>query len=88
MNHLFKPLNDPTRRAILEMLKEGDLNAGEIADRFHMSKPSISHHLDLLKQAALVIAVKDGQFINYSLNTTMMDEVLKWVVQFTKIKRK
>ena len=88
MNHLFKALNDPTRRAILEMLKEGDLNAGEIADRFHMSKPSISHHLDLLKQAALVIAVKDGQFINYSLNTTMMDEVLKWVVQFTKIKRK
>jgi len=88
VNHLFKPLNDPTRRAILEMLKEGDLNAGEIADRFHMSKPSISHHLDLLKQAALVIAVKDGQFINYSLNTTMMDEVLKWVVQFTKIKRK
>lgn len=88
MNHLFKALNDPTRRAILEMLKEGDLNAGEIADRFHMSKPSISHHLDLLKQAALVIAVKDGQFINYSLNTTVMDEVLKWVVQFTKIKKK
>ena len=77
MNNLFKALNDPTRRAILEMLKGGNLNAGEIADRFNMTKPSISHHLDLLKQAELVIAVKDGQFIVYSLNTTVMDEVLK-----------
>jgi len=88
LNHLFKALNDPTRRAILEMLKEGDMNAGEIADRFQMTKPSISHHLDLLKQAELVVAVKEGQFINYSLNTTVMDEVLKWVVQFTKTKKK
>jgi DNA-binding transcriptional ArsR family regulator len=53
-----------------------------------MTKPSISHHLDLLKQAELVVAVKEGQFINYSLNTTVMDEVLKWVVQFTKTKKK
>jgi DNA-binding transcriptional ArsR family regulator len=88
VNILFKALNDPTRRAILEMLKGGNLNAGEIADRFNMTKPSISHHLDLLKQAELVIAVKDGQFIVYSLNTTVMDEVLKWVVQFTKTKKK
>ena len=49
MNTLFKALNDPTRREILEMLKEGDLTAGQIADKFHISKPSISHHLDLLK---------------------------------------
>lgn len=88
MNNLFKALNDPTRRSILEMLKGGNLNAGEIAERFNMTKPSISHHLDLLKQAELVIAVKEGQFIVYSLNTTVMDEVLKWVVQFTKTKKK
>jgi DNA-binding transcriptional ArsR family regulator len=88
LNTLFKALNDPTRREILEMLKDGDLTAGEIADRFHISKPSISHHLDLLRQAELVTSVKEGQFIYYSLNTTVMDEMLKWFVQFTKTKKK
>jgi DNA-binding transcriptional ArsR family regulator len=88
VNALFKALNDPTRREILELLKDGDLTAGEIADRFHISKPSISHHLDLLKQAELVTAVKEGQFIYYSLNTTVMDEMLKWMLQFTKTKKK
>ncbi len=88
MNALFKALNDSTRREILEMLKEGDLTAGDIADKFNISKPSISHHLDLLKQADLVTSVKEGQFIYYSLNTTVMDEMLKWFIQFTKIKKK
>lgn len=88
MNLLFKALNDATRREILELLKNGDLTAGEIADSFHISKPSISHHLDLLKQAELVIAVKQGQFITYSLNTTVMDEMLKWFLKFTKTKKK
>ena len=88
MNTLFKALNDQTRREILEMLKDGDLTAGEIADKFNISKPSISHHLDLLRQAGLVTSVKEGQFIYYSLNTTVMDEMLKWFVQFTKTKKK
>ena len=88
MNALFKALNDPTRREILEILKDGDLTAGEIADKFNISKPSISHHLDLLKQAELVGSVKEGQFIYYSLNTTVMDEMLKWFIQFTKTKKK
>lgn len=88
MNLLFKALNDQTRREILELLKDGDLTAGEIADRFHISKPSISHHLDLLKQAELVTSVKEGQFVYYSLNTTVMDEVLKWIIQFSKNKKK
>lgn len=87
MNALFKALNDPTRREILEMLKEGDMTAGEIADRFSISKPSISHHLDLLRQADLVSSAKEGQFIYYSLNTTVMDEMLKWFLQFTKNKK-
>jgi ArsR family transcriptional regulator len=87
MNLLFKALNDATRREILELLKDGDKNAGEIADRFSISKPSISHHLDLLKQAGLVEAVKQGQFVSYSLNTTVVDEIAKWFVQF-KAKRK
>lgn len=87
MNLLFKALNDPTRREILELLKEKDLTAGEIADRFNISKPSISHHLDLLKQAGLVVAVKEGQYITYSLNTTVMDEMLKWMLQFKTTKK-
>ena len=82
MNLLFKALNDPTRREILELLKEKDLTAGEIADKFDISKPSISHHLDLLRQAGLVVSVKEGQFITYSINTTVLDEMLKWLLQF------
>jgi ArsR family transcriptional regulator len=84
LNIIFKALNDPTRREILELLKKKDMTAGEIADQFHISKPSISHHLDLLKRAELVVAVKEGQFIFYSINTTVMDEMLKWILQFKK----
>ena len=87
MNALFKALNDATRREILELLKKSDLTAGEIADRFRISKPSISHHLDLLKQAGLVEALKEGQYIYYSLNTTVLDEMVKWFIQF-KTKKK
>ena len=86
MNSLFKALNDPTRREILELLKEKDLTAGEIADQFNISKPSISHHLDLLRQAGLVVSVKEGQFIYYSLNTTVMDDMLKWIMSLQKPK--
>lgn len=82
MNNFFRALNDNTRREILEMLKEGDMTAGDIADRFDMTKPSISHHLDLLKQADLVVSVKKGQFIYYSLNMTVMDEIMSWFMQF------
>lgn len=87
MNLLFKALNDETRRQILELLKAGDKTAGEIADGFNISKPSISHHLDMLKQAGLVESVKAGQFIYYSLNTTVLDEIAKWFIQF-KTKKK
>jgi DNA-binding transcriptional ArsR family regulator len=87
MNSVFKALNDPTRRQILEMLQEKDLTAGEIAEQFDMSWPSISHHLDLLKQAKLVMAEKDGQYIYYSLNTTVVDDILKWLMQFKHKKK-
>lgn len=78
INVTFKALNDPTRRQILEMLRDQDLNAGEIADAFSISKPSISHHLDILKQAGLVADRREGQFIVYSLNTTVIDEIIGW----------
>ena len=87
MNIVFKALNDPTRREILELLHEKDLTAGEIAERFHISWPSISHHLDVLKQARLVVAEKEGQFVYYSLNTTVVDEIMKWFLRF-KTKKK
>ncbi|HEY8955631.1 autorepressor SdpR family transcription factor [Chitinophaga sp.] len=83
MNNVFKALNDKTRRDILELLKKEDLTAGQIAEHFNFSRPTISHHLDLLKQAELITSVKKGQFIFYSLNTTVMDELLKWMLQFT-----
>lgn len=82
MNTLFKALNDPTRRAILELLRERPLTAGEIADHFSFSKPTISHHLDLLRQADLVTSDKQGQFVTYTLNMTVMDELLGWLLQF------
>ncbi len=87
MNILFKALNDQTRREILELLQEKDMTAGEIAENFHMSFPSISHHLDLLKQAKLVIAEKEGQYVSYSLNTTVVDEIMKWFLQFKSKKK-
>jgi DNA-binding transcriptional ArsR family regulator len=87
VNILFKALNDQTRREILEMLRTGDKTAGEIADQFHISKPSISHHLDILRQAGLVESIKQGQYIYYSLNITMVDEIVKWFMQF-KTKKK
>ncbi|MFZ9388345.1 MAG: autorepressor SdpR family transcription factor [Chitinophagaceae bacterium] len=87
MNIVFKALNDPTRREILQLLQERDMTAGEIVEKFNISGPSISHHLDLLKQAKLVLAEKEGQFIYYSLNTTVVDEILKWFLQFKSKKK-
>ncbi|WP_348824547.1 autorepressor SdpR family transcription factor [Flavobacterium aestuarii] len=84
MNDIFKALNDATRREILELLKTKSLSAGEIADQFNMSKPSISHHLDILKRADLITAEKSGQFIYYSINTTIMEDVLQWILTFKK----
>ena len=88
MDKLFKALNDPTRREILVLLRKKDMNAGEIAGQFKISKPSISHHLDLLKQADLVLAEKNGQFVNYSLNTSVLDECLAWLVELKNKKNK
>ena len=80
MNSLFKALNDETRRHILELLKEKDMNAGEIAAKFNISKPSISHHLDILKRADLITGEKKGQFVEYSLNTSILEDVLNWII--------
>lgn len=72
---VFKALADPTRRQILSRLKAGPLSAGEIAEGCDMTKPSVSHHLTLLKSAGLVDCTKNGQFLIYSLNLSVFEEV-------------
>jgi DNA-binding transcriptional ArsR family regulator len=79
LNEAFKALADPTRRQILKLLRDRNMTAGEIADQFQISKPSISHHLNLLKQAGLVSDERQGQNMVYSLHTTVMEDVLSWM---------
>ncbi len=80
MDDIFKALRDPTRRQILQLLRSGTLTAGEIAQEFAMSKPSISHHLDQLKRADLIAVERRGQFLYYTLNTTVVEDLLRWVI--------
>ena len=79
-NDVFKALSDSTRRKILDLLKEKDMTAGEIADFFQITKPSISHHLNILKQADLVSDERKGQFIYYSLNTSVFEDIMSWFI--------
>ncbi len=79
----FKALSDPTRRRIIELLNVRPMTAGEIAEQFNISKPSISHHLNLLKQADMIIDEKKGQFIIYRLNTTVFQDITKWFFEYT-----
>lgn len=82
MDRIFKALSDKNRRKILKLLREKDLSAGEIAESFNISKPSLSHHLSILKQADLVQTERHGQNIIYSLNTTVFQELLSWIYDF------
>ncbi|BCK00420.1 autorepressor SdpR family transcription factor [Anaerocolumna chitinilytica] len=84
MNDVFKALSDSTRRKILELLSKKDMNAGEIADYFNISKPSISHHLSILKNADLINDERKGQNIVYTLNTTVFQDVVRWFFDITK----
>ncbi|CAG7644799.1 autorepressor SdpR family transcription factor [Paenibacillus allorhizosphaerae] len=79
MNDAFKALSDPTRRQILQLLRDKSMSAGEISEHFQISKPSISHHLNLLKQAGLVLDERQGQNIIYTLHTTVVEDVIGWM---------
>ncbi len=81
MNESFKALSDPTRRKIIQLLRERDMTAGEIADQFSISKPSISHHLNTLKHAGLVTDERKGQHVVYTINTTVVQEVMEWFLE-------
>jgi ArsR family transcriptional regulator, arsenate/arsenite/antimonite-responsive transcriptional repressor len=77
MDLVFKALSDPHRRKILEILKNGDMTVQDISIHFDFSGATLSHHLTILKGANLVISERDGQFIRYSLNTSVFEEVVK-----------
>lgn len=76
MDSVFKALADPTRREILRLLRGGEMTAGELAARFDVTKPSMTHHFNVLKEAGLIESRKEGQQVIYYLNTTVMQDVL------------
>jgi DNA-binding transcriptional ArsR family regulator len=78
----FKALSDPTRREILNLLKQGPLPAGEIAEHFSMTGATVSHHLSVLKSAGLVYDRREGKFIYYFLNLSVFEEALNWLQSF------
>jgi len=80
MNEIFRALADPTRRQILRLLGDREMTAGDLAERFEMTKPSMSHHFSVLKDADLIRFRRDGQQIWYSVNTTVLQDVLTWAM--------
>lgn len=78
MNEVFKALADPTRREILRLLRGGERTAGDLAERFDMSKPSVSHHFAVLRDADLIRSRRDGKQVWYTLNTTVVQDALAW----------
>ncbi|MDD3563722.1 MAG: autorepressor SdpR family transcription factor [Candidatus Cloacimonetes bacterium] len=80
----FKAISDPNRRKILSLLKkEGVMTAGKIAEHFEISKPALSEHLKILRNADLICSIKKKQFVHYSLNTTILEDVLGWFKEIT-----
>jgi DNA-binding transcriptional ArsR family regulator len=79
MNVVFRALADPTRRGVLQLLRKGQMTAGDLANHFDMSPSSMSHHFAVLKQADLITARRKGQQIYYSLNTTVVEDLLAFV---------
>jgi len=77
LNNTFKALSDPTRRKILELLKKKDLSAGAIAEHFDITLPSLTHHFNILKNADLISHERQGQQIIYSLNLSVLEELIE-----------
>jgi len=75
----FKALADPARRQILELLRKGSLTAGEIAEHFEMSNATVSYHLAVLKKADLITESRRKNFIDYSLNASVLEEIMIWL---------
>lgn len=84
LNKTIQALGDPTRRKILELLKKKDMSAGEISKHFNITLPSLSHHLNILKNANLVTFQRQGQVLMYSLNLSAFEEAAKSLIKFFK----
>ena len=80
-NKAFRALADPTRREILGLLRHGEITAGALAEKFDMTKPAMSHHFKVLKDADLITSRRDGQQIWYGLNTTVVQDLMAWGMQ-------
>lgn len=78
----FKALSDPQRRELLTLLRNGRMNAGEIAEKLEITPAALSYHLKLLKNADLVMEYKEKNFVYYELNTSIFDEMIMWMKQF------
>ncbi len=83
-NKAFKALSDPTRREILGLLRKGERTAGDLADQFDMTKPSMLHHFSVLKDADLITSRRKGQQIWYGLNTTVVQDIMAWVIDLVR----
>ena len=79
-NEAFKALADPPRREILALLRRGEMTAGDLADKFDMTKPSMSHHFAVLKEAELITSRREAQQIWYGLNTSVVEDLLAWAM--------
>ena len=84
LNDVFKAIADPTRREILRLLRHEEMNAGDLAARFDMTKPTMSHHFAVLKAAGLLTSRREGQTIWYALNTTVLEDVLAWTLDLAQ----
>ncbi len=79
-NQAFKALADPARREILRLVGRGEMKPGELAAHFDMTTPPVSHHFSVLRDADLIVSRREGQQIFYSLNTTVLQDVLRWAL--------
>lgn len=84
----FKAIADPTRRQILRLLRDREMTAGEIAERFDMTKPTMSHHFSVLKAAELISSRRDGQTIWYGLNTSVLQDLVGWAMDLAAPRKK
>jgi ArsR family transcriptional regulator, arsenate/arsenite/antimonite-responsive transcriptional repressor len=87
-NQLFKALADPTRREILRLLSHNEMTAGGLAEGFDMTKPSMSHHFTVLKEAELIRSRREGQQIWYSVDTTVVQDVVAWAMDLLQRSRR